>query len=217
VAHVDGAKSRPSRQAELDAARQSAADRLFELEPQASFTNAIRNALPEDGILVNDVTQISFFASLGYPLYQPRTMFGPGYQGTLGCGFATALGIQVGNPGKKVVSVNGDGGFMYNVQELATAKRYNIPLVTVVFNDNAFGNVKRIQQQSYRGRTIASDLTNPDFVALGKSFGIASQRVETPDALEGALKESLASNEPALIEVPVGPMPDPWPIVLRTL
>src|SRR5215469_15752727 len=106
---------------------------------------------------------------------------------------------------------------MYNVQELATAKRYNIPLVTVIFNDNAFGNVKRIQQQSYRGRTIASDLTNPDFVALGKSFGIAATRAETPAALEGALKEALAAREPSLIEVPVGEMPDPWHIILRTL
>jgi acetolactate synthase-1/2/3 large subunit len=217
VARVDGVGPRPSRKAELDAARNVAAARLFELEPQASFTNAIRAAVPEDGILVNDVTQISFFASLGYPLYQPRTMVGPGYQGTLGSGFAIALGVQVGNPGRKVVSVNGDGGFMYNVQELATAKKYNIPLVTVVFNDNAFGNVKRIQQQSYRGRTIASDLTNPDFVALGTSFGLAAMRAETPDALEGSLKEALASNEPALIEVPAGAMPDPWPIVLRTL
>jgi acetolactate synthase-1/2/3 large subunit len=217
VAQVDGVQPGAPRKEELDAARRAAADALFELEPQGSFTNAIRAAVPEDGILVNDVTQISFFATLGYPLYQPRTMIGPGYQGTLGCGFATALGVQVGNPGKRVVSVNGDGGFMYNVQELATAKRYNIPLVTIVFNDGAFGNVKRIQQQSYRGRTIASDLVNPDFVALGKSFGISAMRAETPDALGGALREMFAANEPALIEVPVSSMPDPWPIVLRTL
>ena len=78
-------------------------------------------------------------------------MIGPGYQGTLGCGFATALGAQVGNPGKKVVAVSGDGGFMYNVQELATMKHYNIPLVAIVFNDNAFGNVKRIQQRELPG------------------------------------------------------------------
>jgi acetolactate synthase-1/2/3 large subunit len=96
-------------------------------------------------------------------------------------------------------------------------KHYNIPLVVVVFNDNAFGNVKRIQQQNYRGRTIASDLTNPDFVALAKSFGIAGMRAEGPDGLQGALREALAAHEPTLIEVPVGEMPSPWRLIMHTL
>ena len=170
------------------------ADTLFELQPQASLAHAIRAELPDDGILVNDVTQISFFASLGYPVYEPRTLIGPGYQGTLGCGFATALGAQAGNPDKKVVCVSGDGGFMYNVQELSTMKHYNIPLVAIVFNDNAFGNVKRIQKENYRGRTIVSDLTNPDFVALANSFGIAGMRASGADALQGTLREALATN-----------------------
>jgi acetolactate synthase-1/2/3 large subunit len=217
VAQMDGIGPRPSRERELNALKDQVADTLFELQPQAAFSNAIRAELPDGGILVNDVTQIAFFASVGYPVYEPRTMIGPGYQGTLGCGFATALGAQVGNPGKKVVSVCGDGGFMYNVQELATMKHYNIPLVAIVFNDNAFGNVKRIQRENYRGRTIVSDLTNPDFVALAHSFGIAGMRAEGPDALQGTLREALASNEPVLIEVPVGEMPSPWQLIMRTL
>jgi len=217
VAQVDGTGSRPSREKELNALKRAVADQLFELQPQHAFAQAIREELPDDGMLVNDVTQISFFASVGYPLYAPRTMIGPGYQGTLGCGFATALGVQVGNPDKKVVCVSGDGGFMYNVQELATMKHHNIPLVVIVFNDNAFGNVKRIQQQNYRGRMIASDLTNPDFVALAKSFGIAGMRAVGPDALQGTLREALASHEPALIEVPVGEMPSPWRLIMHTL
>jgi acetolactate synthase I/II/III large subunit len=217
VAQVDGIGPRPSREKELNALKESVADTLFELQPQASLAGAIRTELPDDGILVNDVTQISFFASLGYPVYAPRTLIGPGYQGTLGCGFATALGAQAGNPGKKVVCVSGDGGFMYNVQELSTMKHYNIPLVVVIFNDNAFGNVKRIQQQNYRGRTIASDLTNPDFVALAHSFGIAGMRASGADELQGTLREALASNQPALIEVPVGEMPSPWHLLMRTL
>ena len=217
VAQVDGIGPRPSREKELNALKQAVADQLFELQPQHAYAQAIREELPDDGILVNDVTQISFFASAGYPLYAPRTMIGPGYQGTLGCGFATALGAQVGNPKKKVVCVSGDGGFMYNVQELATMKHHRIPLVVVVFNDNAFGNVKRIQQQNYRGRMIASDLTNPDFVALAHAFGIAGMRAEGPDALHGTLREALATNEPVLIEVPVGEMPSPWRLIMHTL
>ncbi len=217
VAGVDGIGPRPSREEELNALKRAVADQLFELQPQQEYARAIREELPDDGIFVNDVTQISFFASVGYPVYAPRTMIGPGYQGTLGCGFATALGAQVGNPDKKVVCVSGDGGFMYNVQELATMKHHNIPLVVVVFNDNAFGNVKRIQQQNYRGRMIASDLTNPDFVKLAESFGIAGMRAEGPDGLQGALREALATNGPALIEVPVGEMPSPWRMIMHTL
>lgn len=218
VAGVDGVGPRPSRRAELAALKRAADELLFErMAPQYAYARAIRDALPDDGILVNDVTQVSFFASIGYPVYAPRTMIGPGYQGTLGCGFATALGVQAGNPGKNVVSINGDGGFLYNVQELATMKRYGLPLVAVVFRDDAYGNVKRIQQQRFRGRTIGSDLTNPDFVALAASFGIAATRAVGPEAFAGALREALATDGPVLIEVPVGELPDPWGIIMQTL
>ena len=148
-----------------------------------------------------------------------RTRVAPGsaklYAG--GCEVPPAAGRFSDAAETSVVAVCGDGGFMYNVQELATMKHYNIPLVAIVFNDNAFGNVKRIQRENYRGRTIVSDLTNPDFVALAQSFGIAGMRAEGPDALQGTLKEALASNEPVLIEVPVGEMPSPWQLIMRTL
>jgi acetolactate synthase-1/2/3 large subunit len=108
-----------------------------------------------------------------------------------------------------VISINGDGGFMYNVQELSTAVMFNIPLTTIVFSDNAYGNVKRIQQESYGGRTIASDLRNPDFVKLADSFGLLGLRAHTPDELRAAIREAEKNSGPALIEVPVGPMPNP--------
>ena len=78
-------------------------------------------------------------------------------------------------PDRAVVAVHGDGGFMFGVQEMATAVRHNIGVVALVFNDNAYGNVKRIQQTNYEGRTVASDLTNPDFVKLAESFGMRSR------------------------------------------
>ena len=112
-----------------------------------------------------------------------------------------------------VVSINGDGGFMFTVQELATAVRHRIPLVTVVFNDAAYGNVRRMQIDVHGNRVIGSDLANPDFVKLGESFGILSLRAGGPEALRGALEKALAANEPALIEVPVGDMPFPWPYI----
>ncbi|MEC8370088.1 MAG: thiamine pyrophosphate-dependent enzyme, partial [Pseudomonadota bacterium] len=88
------------------------------------------------------------------PVYNPRSFIASGYQGTLGWGYATGLGAKVARPNTPVLSINGDGGFMFNVQELATAVRHNINLVAVVFNDGAYGNVQRIQKLSYGNRTI---------------------------------------------------------------
>jgi acetolactate synthase-1/2/3 large subunit len=198
-----------SREDELRALQQKMDDLLHEISPQSDFADAVRAQLPDDGILVSESTQVGYWSSNGFPVYNPRTYLTSGYQGTLGYGFATALGAQVGNPDKRVISINGDGGFMYNVQELSTAVMHKIPLTTIVFNDGAFGNVKRIQQENYRGRPIASGLYNPDFVKLAESFGMLGIRTETPDGLQDAIKQAFMQDGPALIEVPVGPMPNP--------
>ena len=211
---LDGAPARPSRREELRARKAAAAEQLRAFEPQASFATAIRAALPEDGITVNDLTQVTFFATVGLPVYAPRTFIGPGYQGTLGSAFPTALGAQAGNPDRAVVAMAGDGGFMYAASELATQRQHALNVVSIVFNDGAFGNVKRTQQQAFSGRLIASDLVNPDFAALARSFGIDAERVETPTQLEGALRAALAARAPALIEVRVGPMPNVWPVIV---
>jgi acetolactate synthase I/II/III large subunit len=83
-----------------------------------------------------------------------------------------------------------------------------------VFDDGAFGNVRRIQAQGYGNRLIASDLTNPDFVRFAESFGMAAFRATSPEALETALRAALALNAPALVHVPVGEMPSPWDMIL---
>jgi acetolactate synthase-1/2/3 large subunit len=172
---------RPSRTAEMKTLKAESDRRLSVLEPQLSYLTAIRQALPENGILVDDLTQMGYVARLAYPVYAPRTYLNSGYQGTLGSGFATALGAKDALPDVPVVSIAGDGGFMYTVQELATAVRHRIPLVTVVFNDNAYGNVRRMQVEKYSNRVIATDLTNPDFLHLAESFGITSLRAFTPN------------------------------------
>jgi acetolactate synthase-1/2/3 large subunit len=123
------------------------------------------------------------------------------------------MGAKVGRPELPVVSINGDGGFGFTLNELATMVQHRIGVVAVVFNDNAYGNVRRIQQVDFGGRTIASDLVNPDYCKLAEAFGMAGRRVETPDQLRVALREALAANEPALIEVPVGEMPNPWRVL----
>ncbi|HZQ12086.1 MAG TPA: thiamine pyrophosphate-dependent enzyme [Pseudolabrys sp.] len=195
------------RQARLRARLQS------KLAPQLAFLDAIRAALPDDGIYVDDVTQIGFAARIAMPVYRPRTFLSPGYQDNLGWGYATALGAQHARPDVPVLSVSGDGGFLYTGNELATAIRHRIPLVAVVFADGAFGNVRRIQEERFGNRLIASDLANPDFVKYAESFGAAGRRARTPQDLGAALREAFAAREPALIEVPVGALPSSWEFI----
>ena len=181
--------------------------------PQIAYLEAIRAALPEDGILVDELTQVGYAARLAYPTYKPRTFLSTGYQGTLGWGYATSLGAKVAKPDTPVVSISGDGGFLFTAMEMATAAQNGIGVVAVVFSDGAYGNVKRIQQQAFKGRTIASDLHNPDFVKLAESFGVAAERVKSPAELGAAISRGIARGGPMLIDCPVGELPDPWPLV----
>jgi len=207
-------RHRPSREAELAGHRAWFAARLAEKEPQMGFLRAMRAALPEDGIFVEEVTQVGFLTRLAWPVTRPRTFLSPGYQDTLGWGYGAALGAQAALPGRKVLAIAGDGGFLYQANELATAVRHRLPVVVVVFDDGAFGNVRRIQAEHYGNRLIASDLANPDFVKYAESFGIAAFRASTAAALEAALNEAFALNAPALVHVPVGEMPSPWDLIL---
>jgi acetolactate synthase-1/2/3 large subunit len=210
---LDGLGARPARREELRARKAAAVEQLSAFQPQADFAQAIRRALPDDGITVNDLTQVTFFATVGFPVYTPRTFIGPGYQGTLGSAFASALGAQAGNPDRAVVAIAGDGGFLYAVAELATQRQHDLPVVSIVFNDSAFGNVKRTQEQAFGGRVLASELVNPDFVALGRAFGVDAERVQTAPELEAALRSALAARRPAVIEVATGPMSNVWPVI----
>ena len=203
--------ARPSREAELTELKSGIIAELHErLGPQMAFIDVLRGALPEDGILVDELTQVGYVARVGYPVYQPRCFLTSGYQGTLGFGYATALGVKVALPDRKVLSINGDGGFMYNVQELSTAVKHNIDVVAVVFADGAFGNVRRMQKELWGGRVIATEFANPDFVALAESFGVGAHEATTPAELATALDAAFAESGPSLIHVPVGEMPDPW-------
>ena len=204
---------RRDRGAAIAALKAEVAVVIARLEPQVSYLAAIRAALPEDGILVDELTQVGHAARLAFPVYRPRTCLAPGYQGTLGWGYAAALGAKAVRPDVPVVSIAGDGGFMFNVQEIATAVAHRLPVVVVVFDDGAFGNVRRFQEERFGGRFIADRLVNPDFVKLAGSFGIRAERADSPAALQRALTRAIAANEPALIDVPVGPMPNPWGLI----
>ncbi len=195
---------------EIRALKQAVQQRVESIEPQASYAKAIRQTLPDEGVLVSEMTQLGYWSQMGYPVYLPNTFLGCGYQGTLGFGFTLAMGAKIGKPEVPVVSINGDGGFGFTLNELATLVQHSIGLITIVFDDNAYGNVKRIQQVDMGGRTIASDLVNPDWVKLAESFGVTGRRAESPDQLAQALADSIRADEPTLIAVPVPQMPDPW-------
>jgi acetolactate synthase-1/2/3 large subunit len=207
-------RQRASRAAEIDGHRAWLAERLSRLEPQVSFLKAIRAALPEDGIFVDEVSQIGFASRVALPIEKPRTFLSPGYQDNLGWGFGTALGAKAAMPDRKVLAITGDGGFLYQIGELATAARHNIAVVVVVFDNGSFGNVKRIQQERYGNRLIASDLTNPDFAKLADSFGIASFKATDATQLEHVLHKAFALDAPALVWVPHGDVPSPWDLIM---
>ena len=175
--------TRPSRKDELTALKAAVRKRIGEVQPQVAFLDAIREALPDDGFLVDEITQVGYASWYAFPVYEPRHLVTSGYQGTLGYGCVTALGVKAANPDKPVVNLAGDGGFLYTSNEMATAAQYDIGLVTVLFNNNKFQNVQRQQKEWFGGRIIGSDLENPDFVAYAESFGIRSLRVDSPKAL----------------------------------
>lgn len=204
---------RESRDDELTGVRAWVEGQFADIAPQREYLAAIRGALPDDGILVSEFTQIGYAASACYPAYRPRTYIGPGYQGTLGYGFATGLGVKAAHPDRAVVSINGDGGFSWTLQELSTMSRYGLGLVTVVFHDGFFGNVRRIQKNNYGARYFASDLTNPDYPTLARAFGIATATAVDPASFAGVLADAVSANEPVLIDVPVGEFPSPWHLI----
>jgi acetolactate synthase I/II/III large subunit len=207
--------ARPSRREEMNERQAKVRRRLDKIAPQIAFLDAIRAELGDDGIFVDEVTQIGFAARIAYPVYTPRTFISPGYQDGLGWGYATSLGVQDARRDVPVVSISGDGGFLFTGSEIATAMHHRIPLVTVVFNDGAYGNVKRIQEEHFGGRVIASDLTNPDFVRFAESFGAAAERAHDQAQLRQALNRAFKRrDQPSLIEVPVGPLPSPWEFIL---
>jgi acetolactate synthase-1/2/3 large subunit len=208
--------SADSRKEELSALKATVdAEIRDKVGPQMAYLDVIRQELPRDGIFVDEVTQCGFVSWYGFPVYKPRQHISAGYQGTLGYGYATALGVMAGNMDKKVVQISGDGGFMFTMPELATAVQYQLPLVTIIFNDNRYTNVQRQQKEWFDGRVICSDLHNPDFVKMAESFGAAGFAAHDPESLRLAMRQAFEQSGPSIIEVKVSEFfPAPWPFLM---
>jgi len=204
-----------SARARIATAKAEARAAYAKVQPQLAYLDVIRKVLPREGLLVIEVSQMGFTSYFGFPVYAPRTYVSEGFQGTLGFGFPTALGVKVAHPDKPVVSVTGDGGFMFAVQELATAAQFGIALVTLLFNNASYGNVLRDQRTAFGNRVIGSVLDNPDFMLLAKAFGVAAHRVTSPAALERVLASTIHAQKPVLIEieVPQGSEVSPWEFI----
>ncbi len=207
--------AKPDARARIAAAKTDARTAIAKVQPQMDYLDVIREVLPRDGFLVPELSQVGFTSYFGFPVFEPRTYVSEGYQGTLGFGFPTALGVKVAHPDRAVVSVTGDGGFMFAVQELATAMQEDIALVTLVFNNNAYGNVLRDQKNGFGNRLIGSVLKNPDFMGLATAFGVEGHRVTSPAELKPVLAKALSAKGPVLIEVavPQGNEVSPWEFI----
>ena len=203
------------RRAAIREASAAALKEIQKIQPQMAYLNILREVLPSNAIVTDELSQVGFASWYGFPVYEPRTFISSGYQGTLGSGFPTALGAKVAHPERPVVAITGDGGFMFGVQELATAVQFKIGVVVLVFNNNSYGNVRRDQRERFEGRVVASDLVNPDFVKLAESFGVGAARVTSPDHFRPALEKALADGGPYLIdiEVPRDSEVSPWAFI----
>jgi acetolactate synthase I/II/III large subunit len=201
---------RPSRADEAKAMRATVEAQLRQVGPQAAMVEALRAGVPDDGILVCDTTTVAYMCHMYYPVYEPRTYLSTSYMGTLGFGFPAALGAKVARPGCAVVTVVGDGGFLFASNELATATQHGIHTVTVVFDDGAYGNSNRDQRERYGGRELGTLLQNPDWVTLARAFGAEGIVVDDITKLSGVLRDACAADTSTVIAVPMDRLPSPF-------
>jgi len=200
--------SRSSRTAEMEGVRRRLEDPDLRTEPQESILSSLIDGMPDDAIVVSGMTQMGYYSRVFLPVYQPRAYFTSSYSGNLGFAYPVALGAKVACPEKPVLALCGDGGFMYNSQELATAVMHGINVVAVVFNDGAFGNVLRDLEMDYGGQ-IGARLHNPDFVKLAEAYGAVGFRTDEPTQLGDAVAKAFDADRPAVVDVPVEGMPIP--------
>src|SRR3989442_533853 len=169
----------------------------------------LRRALPDDAIVVNDQTGLTYWMEYRFPVYAPRTFLYPTGSAVLGYAVPAAIGAKLARPERAVVAVAGDGGFMFSVAELATAGEDRLAVVFLVVNDERYGAIKYLQQRMYEGRWGEADLSNPDFPALARAFGARGERLAGIDSRSDAIGRALAAAGPTLLELRMTIEP-PW-------
>lgn len=170
------------------------------LHPQHEILNSLREGMPQETISVWDMTQMGYYSRAAFKTYNTSTYFDSGYSGNLGWAFPAAIGAKVAKPETPVVSISGDGGFMYNVQELSTAVKYGINVIAIVFNDGYYGNVRRDLELDWGG-DYETSFVNPEFAKMAETYGAKGIYVEDPTKVNQAIEEGIAAKKPTLIEV----------------
>jgi acetolactate synthase-1/2/3 large subunit len=199
---LDGAKANPAfaeraRQAR-DAARQAIRK---EIGPDyEAIMDTMRTLLPRDAVIVRDATVPAYlWGNRLIPIYEPRTSINPA-SAAIGPGLPLAIGAALGT-GRKTVVIQGDGGLMLSIGELATAVQYRLPIILCVFNDRGYGILRAIQARMFDGRQIGVDLATPDFVTVARGMGMAAEAVKGVDEFRAAFARAVAAEGPVLLDI----------------
>ena len=167
-----------------------------------------------DALVVTEVGQHQMWAAQMYQFTEPRTLLTSGGLGTMGYGLGASIGAKVGRPEKTVVNIAGDGCFRMNMNEIATAARYNIPVIQVVINNHVLGMVRQWQDLFYGKRYSATVLNdNVDFVKLAEALGAEGVRVTTQEEFKEAFARALTLGKPIVIDCQIGSDDKVWPMV----
>jgi thiamine pyrophosphate-dependent acetolactate synthase large subunit-like protein len=204
----EAAARRGERQARL-AAEARLVDRP--MKPQRVYAE-LRRMLPAETIVALDAGAAPAYGYDRLSFARPRTFLTPLDLGGLGFAFPVALGAKLGRPEAPVVAIHGDGGYLMNVQELETAVRHRIGVVTIVMNNNCWGSEKAYQKHFYGGRYIGCDIGNPRYDQLARLFGAGGYYVEHPDQVGDTVTKALSEGAPAVVEIPIDPNEFPTPV-----
>ncbi len=165
------------------------------------YIDALRAAIPRDGIIAHDMTSLSYMCHQLFPAYGTRTYLSPNGYGTLGFSMPAAIGAKIGAPDREVVAIVGDGGYQFTMEELAVAIQHEVTLPIVIFNDSTYTAVKRGMDAS--GRYVGVDLVNPDYVKLADAYGIPGIRAHNADELAVAIRDAQQRRGPTIIDTPI--------------
>lgn len=179
-----------------------------------SFIRQLSRIAPDDTVIACDVGQHQMWVAQYYQFDRPRHHLTSGGLGTMGFGLPAAIGAQFANRESTVINVTGDGSFMMNAQELATIRRYNLPLKLIIMDNQCLGMVRQQQELFYNNRESHIDLNdNPDFVAMARAFDIPALRIERTDQVRRGIETILAYNGPMLLHVAIAREENVWPVV----
>ncbi|QEV18196.1 thiamine pyrophosphate-binding protein [Streptomyces alboniger] len=199
---IDAPREDPSAPERVAALLEKVRERIAaqDLTLEQRILASVREALPDASPSFWDMTILAYWAWSAFDARRPNTMHSAQGAGGLGYGFPAALGAAVADPSQPVLAVSGDGGAMYSIAELATAKQYDLPVTWLIVDDGGYGILREYMSDAF-GEATGTELTRPDFVKLAESFGVPGVRT-TPESLRDDLAKALAEPGPSVVVLP---------------